>query len=63
ELDPAVTRIAVGLAVIGFGGKAGLIPLHAWLPPAGAARRSPTTTTTTSAPRASAPASATATAW
>ncbi|MEV0718630.1 proton-conducting transporter membrane subunit [Asanoa sp. NPDC050611] len=34
ELDPAVTRIAVGLAVIGFGGKAGLIPLHAWLPDA-----------------------------
>src|SRR6185436_20585930 len=34
ELDPAVTRIAVGLAVIGFGAKAGLIPLHAWLPDA-----------------------------
>ncbi len=32
HLDPAVTRIAVGLAVIGFGAKAGLIPLHAWLP-------------------------------
>jgi hydrogenase-4 component F len=34
RLDPAVTRIAVGLAVIGFGAKAGLVPLHAWLPDA-----------------------------
>lgn len=34
ELDPAVTRIAVGLAVLGFGAKAGLVPLHAWLPDA-----------------------------
>jgi hydrogenase-4 component F len=34
HLDPAVSRIAVGLAVIGFGAKAGLIPLHAWLPDA-----------------------------
>ncbi|WP_432839909.1 proton-conducting transporter transmembrane domain-containing protein [Dactylosporangium sp. CA-092794] len=34
RLDPAVTRIAVGLAVVGFGAKAGLIPLHAWLPDA-----------------------------
>jgi hydrogenase-4 component F len=34
HLDPAVTRIAVGLAVIGFGTKAGLVPLHAWLPDA-----------------------------
>jgi len=34
QLDPAVTRIAVGLAVIGFGAKAGLVPLHAWLPDA-----------------------------
>jgi hydrogenase-4 component F len=34
RLDPAVTRIAVGLAVLGFGAKAGLIPLHAWLPDA-----------------------------
>jgi hydrogenase-4 component F len=29
-----VTRIAVGLAVLGFGAKAGLVPLHAWLPDA-----------------------------
>jgi hydrogenase-4 component F len=34
HLDPAVTRMAVGLAVIGFGAKAGLVPLHAWLPDA-----------------------------
>jgi hydrogenase-4 component F len=33
-LDAAVTRIAVGLALIGFGAKAGLAPLHAWLPDA-----------------------------
>ncbi len=34
DLDPGVTRIAIGLAVIGFGAKAGLVPLHAWLPDA-----------------------------
>jgi hydrogenase-4 component F len=34
QLDPAVTRIAMGLLVLGFGAKAGLIPLHAWLPDA-----------------------------
>ncbi|HEX6870339.1 MAG TPA: proton-conducting transporter membrane subunit [Micromonosporaceae bacterium] len=34
DLDPAVTRIAIGLAVLGFGAKAGLVPLHAWLPDA-----------------------------
>ena len=34
QLDPAVTRIAIGLAVLGFGAKAGLVPLHAWLPDA-----------------------------
>jgi hydrogenase-4 component F len=34
ELDPAVTRIAVALAVVGFGAKSGLVPLHAWLPDA-----------------------------
>jgi hydrogenase-4 component F len=33
-LDPAVTRIAIGLAMLGFGAKAGLVPLHAWLPDA-----------------------------
>jgi hydrogenase-4 component F len=33
-LDPGVTRIAVALLVIGFGTKAGLAPLHAWLPDA-----------------------------
>ena len=34
RLDPAVTRIALGLLMLGFGAKAGLIPLHAWLPDA-----------------------------
>lgn len=34
SLDPRVTRIAVALLVLGFGAKAGLAPLHAWLPDA-----------------------------
>ncbi|MBF6055713.1 hydrogenase [Streptomyces eurocidicus] len=34
RLDPDVTRLAVGLVVLGFGAKAGLAPLHAWLPDA-----------------------------
>lgn len=34
SLDPGVTRVAVVLLVIGFGTKAGLAPLHAWLPDA-----------------------------
>lgn len=34
HLDPGVTRIAVVLLVVGFGTKAGLAPLHAWLPDA-----------------------------
>jgi hydrogenase-4 component F len=33
-LDPGVTRIAVALLLLGFGAKAGLVPLHAWLPDA-----------------------------
>ncbi|WP_028926857.1 proton-conducting transporter membrane subunit [Pseudonocardia acaciae] len=33
-LDPGVTRIAVLLLLVGFGTKAGLAPLHAWLPDA-----------------------------
>ncbi|XRQ14143.1 proton-conducting transporter membrane subunit [Actinomadura welshii] len=33
-LDPGVTRIAVALLILGFGAKAGLAPLHAWLPDA-----------------------------
>ncbi|WP_372404749.1 proton-conducting transporter membrane subunit [Streptomyces luteireticuli] len=33
-LDPAVTRLGIGLIVLGFGAKAGLVPLHAWLPDA-----------------------------
>jgi hydrogenase-4 component F len=34
QLDPGVTRIAVVLLILGFGAKAGLAPLHAWLPDA-----------------------------
>jgi hydrogenase-4 component F len=34
RLDDGVTRLAVLLLVIGFGAKAGLAPLHAWLPDA-----------------------------
>ncbi|WKU48461.1 proton-conducting transporter membrane subunit [Streptomyces sp. VNUA116] len=34
RLDPSVTRLATGLVVLGFGAKAGLAPLHAWLPDA-----------------------------
>ncbi|TWF75129.1 hydrogenase-4 component F [Pseudonocardia hierapolitana] len=34
HLDPGVTRIAIVLLVVGFGAKAGLAPLHAWLPDA-----------------------------
>lgn len=34
RLDPAVTRLGTGLVVLGFGAKAGLVPLHAWLPDA-----------------------------
>jgi hydrogenase-4 component F len=33
-LDPGVSRIAIVLLVLGFGTKAGLAPLHAWLPDA-----------------------------
>ncbi len=34
HLNRAVTRIAAGLLIVGFGTKAGLAPLHAWLPDA-----------------------------
>src|SRR6185312_425361 len=30
-LDPAVTRLAGGLLLIGYGAKAGLFPFHTWL--------------------------------
>jgi hydrogenase-4 component F len=33
-LDPGVTRIGIVLLILGFGTKAGLAPLHAWLPDA-----------------------------
>ena len=31
QLDPAVTRLAAGLLLIGYGAKAGLVPFHTWL--------------------------------
>jgi hydrogenase-4 component F len=31
ELDPAVTRLAAGLLLLGYGAKAGLVPFHTWL--------------------------------
>ena len=31
RLDPAVTRLAGGLLLIGYGTKAGLVPFHTWL--------------------------------
>lgn len=34
ELSPAWAAVAFALALIGFGMKAGLVPLHAWLPEA-----------------------------
>lgn len=34
HLDPAVTRLGTALIILGFGAKAGLVPLHAWLPDA-----------------------------
>src|SRR5664280_2666135 len=34
QLDPGVMRIAVALLVLGLGTKAGLVPMHSWLPDA-----------------------------
>lgn len=34
QLDPSVLRVALVLLVLGFGTKAGLVPLHSWLPDA-----------------------------
>jgi len=31
DLDPAVTRLAAGLLLLGYGAKAGLVPFHTWL--------------------------------
>jgi len=33
-LDPAVMKVAVSLAILGFATKAGLAPMHSWLPDA-----------------------------
>ena len=34
QLDPGVMRVAFALLVLGFGAKAGLVPMHSWLPDA-----------------------------
>ncbi|MGK4580215.1 proton-conducting transporter transmembrane domain-containing protein [Kitasatospora sp. HPMI-4] len=34
RLDPHTLRLVITLVVLGFGAKAGLVPLHAWLPDA-----------------------------
>jgi hydrogenase-4 component F len=31
RLDPAVTRLAAGLLLLGYGAKSGLVPFHTWL--------------------------------
>ena len=41
RLDPLWAAIAFGLALTGFGAKAGLVPLHIWLPEAHPAAPSP----------------------
>ncbi|MBS0374252.1 MAG: hydrogenase 4 subunit B [Proteobacteria bacterium] len=41
RLDPAWASAAFGLALFGFGAKAGLVPLHVWLPEAHPAAPSP----------------------
>ncbi len=34
DLDPSVVRVAAALAILGFATKAGLAPMHSWLPDA-----------------------------
>ena len=41
QLDPFWASVAFGLALFGFGAKAGLVPLHVWLPEAHPAAPSP----------------------
>ena len=41
QLDPRWATAAFGLALLGFGAKAGLVPLHVWLPEAHPAAPSP----------------------
>lgn len=41
ELPPVWASVAFGLALFGFGAKAGLVPLHVWLPEAHPAAPSP----------------------
>jgi hydrogenase-4 component F len=33
-LNPAIMRLAIGLLVLGYGTKVGLVPMHSWLPDA-----------------------------
>lgn len=42
QLDPAISKIAFVFVLIGFGTKAGLFPMHAWLPDAHSEAPSPT---------------------
>ena len=42
QLDPALSKIAFVFVLIGFGTKAGLFPMHAWLPDAHSEAPSPT---------------------
>jgi len=41
QLSPGWASVAFGLAILGFGAKAGLVPLHVWLPEAHPAAPSP----------------------
>lgn len=41
QLDPRWATVAFGLALFGFGAKAGVVPLHVWLPEAHPAAPSP----------------------
>ena len=41
QLSPAWASVAFGLALFGFGAKAGLVPMHVWLPEAHPAAPSP----------------------
>jgi hydrogenase-4 component F len=34
QMDPGALRVAIGFVVVGYGAKAGLAPLHSWLPDA-----------------------------
>ena len=50
ELSPAWASVAFGLMVFGFGAKAGLLPVHVWLPEAHPAAPSPVSAHSTTVP-------------